>query len=118
MSNVDGVPPRANGQVLSPLLMNEIHEIEVGAREDGETVLRDNGTGCDPSYAACSFVAFQRPYSQAELAGTGIGLATVHRIIARRRGRVRADGAPGQGATFSFTLGRVVRDPAEAEPRP
>jgi light-regulated signal transduction histidine kinase (bacteriophytochrome) len=109
--------PRLLKQVLDNLLGNawkfsarqEVTDISFGHETNpaGETVyfVRDKGTGFDMAYAEKLFGAFQRLHSLSEYAGTGIGLATVQRIIARHGGQVWAHSAPGEGATFYFTLG-------------
>jgi light-regulated signal transduction histidine kinase (bacteriophytochrome) len=117
----DGVRARADVKLVRIVLENLLGNafkftgkrdearIEFGARQgpDGRThhyFVRDNGAGFDMSKTSRLFGAFQRLHKDAEFAGTGIGLATVQRIVSRHGGRIWAEGAVGEGAAFYFTL--------------
>lgn len=110
--------PRLLSAVLQNLLANawkftskqpQAH-IEVGSAQgaEGATIffVRDNGAGFDMAFTHKLFGTFERLHSPGDFPGTGIGLATVKRVVERHGGQVWAEGKPNGGATFFFTLGR------------
>lgn len=109
--------PRLMENVLQNLLENAWKfttntpqpHIRIGrlpARNEDVIYVRDNGAGFEPEYQNKLFGAFERLHSEAEYPGTGIGLATVRRILERHGGKVWAEGEPGEGATFYFSVPR------------
>jgi light-regulated signal transduction histidine kinase (bacteriophytochrome) len=127
----DGVPVRADPRLLRAALENLIGNawkftartarprIEVGVLREGARevyFVRDNGAGFSMDYANKLFTPFQRLHSGNEFAGTGIGLATVQRIVYRHGGRIWGDAKVGAGATFWFTLAPDAHGPEAAPP--
>lgn len=114
-----GVRAEGDAQLLEIVLTNLLSNafkftgkqtdalVEFGQEEQRGRIVyyvRDNGAGFDMNFAKNLFGAFQRMHKQAEFPGTGVGLATVQRIINRHGGKVWADAAKNEGATFYFTL--------------
>jgi len=101
LDNLLGNAWKFTGKTAAPRIELGYEPGEAGAKY----FVRDNGAGFDMAYAHKLFTPFQRLHEQAQFEGTGIGLATVQRIIARHGGRIWAESVVGQGATFWFTLG-------------
>jgi signal transduction histidine kinase len=123
----DGMAVAADGRLLRVALENLLGNawkftassssprVEVVAQRRGEALeitVRDNGAGFDPSYASKLFRPFQRLHAATEFPGTGIGLATVARIVTRHGGSVRAEGEIDRGAAFSVMLPFAHRGPS------
>lgn len=88
--------------------LREDAHIEFGAREEGSQLVyfvRDNGVGFEQEHAARLFEPFFRLHDRSRFEGSGIGLATVRRVIERHNGRIWAEGTPGEGSVFKFTVG-------------
>jgi PAS domain S-box-containing protein len=101
MENLINNAWKFSARVAQPLI--EVGRLQLDSGEAAYFV-RDNGAGFDIAYADKLFKPFQRLHAASDFEGTGIGLATVHRIVTRHGGRVWAEAEPGRGAMFLFTL--------------
>ena len=121
--------PQLIRQVFANLLSNAVKfsrtrqraVIEVSQTriaDEPVVLVRDNGVGFSMKYADKLFGVFQRLHRREDFEGTGIGLVTVERIIHKHGGRVWAEAAMDQGATFYFTLGPADHDRREPEAQP
>jgi signal transduction histidine kinase len=95
------------GNAIKYSIPSPVHLIEIGGSEEGSMKtysVRDRGVGFDERYLDKLFGMFQRLHDKKDFEGTGVGLAIVERVVSRHGGKVWAEGRPGEGATFHFSL--------------